>query len=107
MTIGNRIKDRRKELGMTQGELASKMGYKDNSAIARIESGENDIPQSKVTKFAEVLNTTESALMGWDEEEKLDKEQKTLFEDYNSLTEEEKKLVAGIIKGLKNGTFRK
>ena len=38
MTTGERIKQRRKELGMTQAELAKKTGYTDKSSIAVIES---------------------------------------------------------------------
>ena len=51
--IGKRICARRKELGMTQEELAKRMGYKSKSTINKIENGTNDIPQSKVVKFAE------------------------------------------------------
>ena len=68
--IGKRILSRRKELGMTQEELALKVGYKSKSTINKIELGINDIPQSKIIKFAEVLDTSPSALMGWEEMEK-------------------------------------
>lgn len=67
-TIGDRIRERREELGMTQSELAEYMGYKSRSSINKIENGTNDIPQSKVVRFAEALNTTVSHLMGWDED---------------------------------------
>ena len=66
--IGNRIMARRKELNLTQEELAKKMGYKSKSTINKIENGTNDIPQSKIVKFAEVLDTTIAYLMGWEEE---------------------------------------
>ena len=65
--IGNNIKARRTALKMTQEELAAKMGYKSKSTINKIELGINDIPQSKIVKFAEVLQTTPKALMGWEE----------------------------------------
>lgn len=70
--IGRNIAERRKELGLTQEELASRMGYKSKSTINKIELGKNDIPQSKIVRFAEVLKTTPAYLMGWleDEEEK-------------------------------------
>ena len=42
------------------------MGYKDRSAIAKIESGTNDITQSKIKAFADALYTTTAYLMGWD-----------------------------------------
>jgi len=64
--IGKRIKNRRKELGITQEELAQKLGYKNKSTIAKIENGTNDIVQSKVVEFAKALDTTVAALMGWD-----------------------------------------
>lgn len=39
MTIGERIKFRREELGMSQEELAHKIGYKSRSAVNKIETG--------------------------------------------------------------------
>lgn len=67
--IGKRIRSRREELGMTQEELASKLGYKNKSTIAKIENGTNDIVQSKVKAFAHALSTSVSYLMGWDSSE--------------------------------------
>lgn len=69
-TIGNNIRNARLQLGMTQEELANKMGYKSKSTINKIELGKNDIPQSKIVQFAEVLCTTPRALMGWEEVQK-------------------------------------
>lgn len=66
MELYKRIKQRREELGMSQDELAKKLGYKSRSTIAKIEKGENDITQSKIAAFAEALQTTPSYLMGWD-----------------------------------------
>ena len=63
--IGKRIRSRREHLGMTQEELASRLGYKSKTTIAKIENGTNDIVQSKVTEFAKVLDTTPAYLMGW------------------------------------------
>ncbi len=65
--IGRRIRARREELGITQEELATKLGYKNKSSIAKIETGTNDIVQSKVVEFARVLNTSVAYLMGWEE----------------------------------------
>ena len=58
MTVGTNIRKRRYELGMSQQELASALGYKTRSTIAKIESGENDVSQKKLLKFAEVLNVS-------------------------------------------------
>lgn len=64
LEIYTRIKQRREELGMSQDELAQKMGYKSRSSIAKIENGDNDIPQSKIVAFAKALETTPGKLMG-------------------------------------------
>jgi transcriptional regulator with XRE-family HTH domain len=58
------IKNRRNALGMTQQELAEKMGYTNRSSIAKIENGAVDLSQSKIIQFAKVLETTPSELMG-------------------------------------------
>jgi len=63
--IGKRIKEKREQQGITQEELASRLGYKNKSTIAKIETGANDIVQSKVVEFAKALNTTVAFLMGW------------------------------------------
>ena len=57
------IRNRREELGMSQQDLADLLGYKSRSTIAKIESGDNDIPQSKVMAFAEALQTTPAYLI--------------------------------------------
>ena len=64
MELYKNIRSRRITLKMTQQELAQKLGYKSTSTIAKIESGENDIPQAKLGAFANALNTTPAALMG-------------------------------------------
>ncbi len=66
--IGKKIRARREELGLTQEELATKLGYKSKTTIAKIENGTNDIVQSKVIDFANALSTSISYLMGWSEE---------------------------------------
>ena len=67
MDLHQRIKQRRIELGMSQEELAFKLGYKSRSSINKIEMGDNDIPQSKILDFAKALDTTPSFLLGLDE----------------------------------------
>ena len=80
-TVGENILLIRKRLGWTQEELATKMGYKSKSTINKIELGINDIPQSKIVKFADVLGTTPAHLMGWnDEEENNSPEERELSE---------------------------
>lgn len=71
MGIGDKIKKRRLELGMSQQELAEAMGYTSKSTINKIELGKNDVTQTKVMKFANVLKTTPAYLMDWEEDDSL------------------------------------
>lgn len=66
-TLGINIRKKREELGMTQQELADKLGYASKSTINKIENGTNDITQSKIIAFAKALNTTVPELMGWED----------------------------------------
>ena len=59
------IKKRRKELNMSQQELAEAVGYKGKSMISQVEKGDVDLPESMIIKFADALQTTPSYLMGW------------------------------------------
>jgi transcriptional regulator with XRE-family HTH domain len=68
--IGEKIKQRRIELGWSQRELGKRMGYQNHSTITKIEAGKVDIPQSKVVKFAEVMGTSIAYLMDWEEVQK-------------------------------------
>jgi transcriptional regulator with XRE-family HTH domain len=68
MNIGERIKDKRTELNMSQDELAKKVGYKSRSSIQKIEAS-RDLPLNKVTKMANALGCTEAYLMGWEDED--------------------------------------
>lgn len=55
--IGNRIRILRKTNNLTQTELASLVGYKNKTAIAKIETGKIDLPLSKILAFANALHT--------------------------------------------------
>ena len=85
MTIGDRIKQRRMELGMSQEELAHKLGYKSRSSINKIELGGQNLTQKKIKKIAEALDTTPDYIMGWDEEIKYNISYK--YEYYDLLKE--------------------
>jgi transcriptional regulator with XRE-family HTH domain len=67
MNVGERIKQRRLELGLSQDELAKKVGYKSRSSINKIELS-RDLPLRKVELMAKALDTTPGYLMGWSDE---------------------------------------
>ena len=71
MTIGERIKIRREELGMSQEELATRIGYKSRSSINKIELGHLNLRQVKIKAIADALRTTPEFIMGWNEHEQL------------------------------------
>lgn len=63
---GKRVKNQRESIGISQEQLALKLGYKNKASISRIEAGQNEIPQSKMQAFADALETTIAYLMGWE-----------------------------------------
>lgn len=72
MDIGEKIRLRREELGMSQDELAKKCGYASRVSISKIESGERDVPKSKIEVFARALRVLPEYLMGWTDEDGID-----------------------------------
>ena len=66
--LGQRIADLRKSQGMTQEELAHRIGYKSKSAINKIELGGRDLPQKKIAAIARALGVSPAVLMGWSED---------------------------------------
>lgn len=67
-SIGDRIKFRREQLGMSQAELATKLGYKSRSSINKIELDSRNLTQSKIKAIADALETTPAYIMGWDDD---------------------------------------
>ena len=68
MTTADRIKNRRIELGLTQTEVAKRMGYKTKAAVSKVECQGDNVTLKSVEKFALALNCTPAFLMGWEEE---------------------------------------
>lgn len=64
--LSKNIRSFREKAGLTQDELAQKLGYKTRSSIAKIESGVYDVPARKITLFAKALNVNPATLMCWD-----------------------------------------
>lgn len=67
MTIGERIKLKRKELGITVDDLAIRLN-KNRATIYRYESNEIEkLPTTVLEPLAKALNTTPAYLMGWND----------------------------------------
>lgn len=114
MSIGRRIKQRRKELKISAEELALRLG-KDRSTIYRYEKGEiENMPLDILEPIAAALNTTPSYLMGWEEaierfpsemaerhaEMVMDEDLNELFEDFKELSKAEKQIIKDLARNL-------
>lgn len=85
IALGLRVKARREELGLSQEELAHKLGYKNRSTVSGIESGTRTVRQELIPKLAEVLQTTYSYILGSEQREK----QEELMEVISDLSPEQ------------------
>lgn len=56
--LSSRIRQRREQLGLSQEELAARMGYRSKSSITKLEKGINDLPRAKLEELAAALDAT-------------------------------------------------
>ena len=68
--LGFRLKELRKQKGYSQYQLATLMGYKDHSTLAKVETGVNDITVETLYKYAEVLGVSISEILEFDSKKK-------------------------------------
>lgn len=100
MTIGERMKERRVELGLSQEELAKRAGYKSRSSIQKLESSRN-LPLVKVEKMAKALNCSPAYIMGWEDDAPTDNdvfEHIELIDLYEQLTRSQKDHIIATMK---------
>lgn len=67
MKIGERIRIRRMQLGLSQGDLAAAVGYTSankRSIVFQVEAGRNDVPATLLPAYAKALNTSIYYLLG-------------------------------------------
>ena len=67
MSLGEKVKSRREEIGLSQEDLALKMGYKSRSSINKIEKG-RPVSQKIICRLADALDVSVAYLMGWESE---------------------------------------
>lgn len=109
LIIGQRIRARREELGMSQEALAFAVGYKSRTSINKIELGKTDLLQSMVKKLAIELHTTPGYIMGDKDTSESEKMSTPISESGRSaefrnlfikLTADEQSLIIAQIKGI-------
>lgn len=106
MTIGDKIKQRRIELGLTQTELANLMGYVSKSSICKIETNvEQNLTAERIGQFAKVLQMSPLELLAPDYEFSLSKEEKELIIEFRSCDVMTRQMVQRLLsykEGIKN-----
>lgn len=65
MTVGDRIRELREYRGLTQEQLAKKLGLSGKSSISKIEKSGDDITLKNIERIADALYASPSYLMGW------------------------------------------
>lgn len=106
--IGKRIRTRRKQLKISQQELADKLGFKSRSSINKIEIGGRRINPEKIEEFAKALDTSVEYIMGLENEIKIERNNAETYDIfynhilqfYNQLTDENKTVAENYLKFL-------
>lgn len=75
--IGERFRIRRKELGLSQEEVAKKMGYAHKSSISHFEKGKHQIDVNDLDRLAETVNVNTAWLLGFGDKEELHSTKRT------------------------------
>ncbi len=68
--VGEHIRSRRIALGLSQDDVGRHVGV-NRATIQRYESGEIEVKRSAAIKLAEILRTTPSYIMGWEERDEM------------------------------------
>lgn len=90
MDLASRVRKRREELGLSQEQLALRMGYSSRTSINKIENG-RPCSQKIIARLADALNVSIPYLMGWQEDQpEAQKEKPT---EYDGLSEKRKALI--------------
>lgn len=76
MNIGQKIKERREELGLTQEELARILGYASRSSVNKVETS-REVSMKKIKLYADALQTTVAYLMGWEQKQEIEEKADT------------------------------
>lgn len=110
MELADKVRLRRIELGWSQEELASRMGYKSRSSINKIENG-RPVTQKIIFRLSEVLDVTIDYLMGWEKDDPktqsvemaelhfeivTDEDIVDMFPDFKRLSKAEKQIIKNL-----------
>ena len=108
MTLADRVRQRREDLGLSQEQLALRMGYSSRTSINKIENG-RPCSQKIIARLADALNVSIPYLMGWEDEEKekptvqddgLSEKRKALIEFAQSVPEDKAEMILRVMKSI-------
>lgn len=110
MTVADRIIKRRKELDITQDELAKMLGLSGRSSISKIEDSGNAITLKNIRRIAQALRCTEYYLMGYEDDksdekasDRLSAEKNEIFSYIERFDEKQIKLLKSYVELLSKG----
>lgn len=104
MTVGEKIREQRKALGLTQSELGDKLGVQKN-AVSKWETGRvDDIPGSKIRMMAALFGVSPSYLI--DDGSTLDEFTYAMQNESRGLTEMDKQILLSMARQLKDARKR-
>lgn len=92
--FGERVKNFRKQKGLSQEQLANALGYTSSnarSAVSKIERGLYDLSAAKIKQLSRALGVSVSELMGWNDEtieEQLTADELEIVQMYRAFNDE-------------------
>lgn len=70
--LGMRVREQRKLRGLSQDQLAMKVGYSDKTMVSKIEKGYVDLPLSRIGDLSYALGISPYYLLGMTDDPKFD-----------------------------------
>lgn len=103
----NRIRSLREEAGMTQKELAARLGVKGGAVVSKYENGVNPLPEDALRVLSIVFGVSVDYILGISDDRKkgtslaspqIEWDALSLVEGADALTDEERRLIFSCVK---------
>lgn len=96
--LGLRIKLRRIDLGLTQEELAARLGNKSRASVCTVENGKEDLTTTRIQQYADALECSPSYLMGWTESDGMTNQERKIIDAYRNSDDRTRRMIAYMLK---------
>lgn len=97
--VNNRIKEMRKQKGMSQGAMAAELGVS-QATYGKIEKNEAKLTLDKLDRIAEILNCSTTELLGYESNAnsgKSDKDYAQQYQEIKQLHQENKQVLEKLL----------